>query len=47
MIQMEEYNEADRALLAFSKLLRKSFVNSQKIIPIREELAMVEDYRCV
>ena len=44
MIQMEEYNEADRALLAFSKLLRKSFVNSQKIIPIREELAMVEDY---
>lgn len=44
MIQMEEYNEADRALLAFSKLLRKSFVNSQKIIPIKEELAMAEDY---
>ena len=44
MIQMEEYNEADRALLAFSKLLRKSFVNSQKIIPIREELDIVEDY---
>lgn len=44
MIQMEEYEAADKALLAFSKLLRKSFVYSQKIIPIKEELAMAEDY---
>lgn len=44
MIQMKEYEEADRAILAFSKLLRKSFANSQKIISIREELLMVEEY---
>lgn len=44
MIQMEEYQDADRAILAFSKLLRKSFANSHKIIPIKEELSMVEEY---
>lgn len=44
MIQMEQYQDADRAMLAFSKLLRKSFANSQKIISVREELSMTEEY---
>lgn len=44
MIQMEEYQDADKAILAFSKLLRKSFSYTQKIIPIEEELAAVQDY---
>lgn len=44
MIQMEEYQEADQAILSFSKLLRKSFSNQQKLIPIKEEMDMVEEY---
>ncbi len=44
MIQMEEYENADKAILAFSKLLRKSFSYTQKIIPVTEELAIAEDY---
>lgn len=44
MIQMEQYQDADRAILAFSKLLRKSFANSNKIIPLKEEVSMVEEY---
>ena len=44
MIQMEQYQDADRAILAFSKLLRKSFANSHRIIPLKEEVSMVEEY---
>ena len=44
MIQMEEYSEADQAILSFSKLLRKSFANQQKFITIKEEMDMVEEY---
>lgn len=44
MIQMEEYAQADRAMLAFSKLLRKSFAKPQGIITIEEELSMAEEY---
>lgn len=44
MIQMEEYQEADQAILSFSKLLRKSFANQQKLISIKEEMDMVEEY---
>ena len=44
MIQMGEYQNAERAILAFSKLLRKSFANSQKIITLQEELSMTEEY---
>lgn len=44
MIQMEEYKEADQAILSFSKLLRKSFANQQKLISIKEEMDMVEEY---
>lgn len=44
MIQMEKYQDADRAILAFSKLLRKSFSYAQKIICVTEELSAVEDY---
>ena len=31
MIQMEEYQEADKAILSFSKLLRKAFCESAEI----------------
>lgn len=44
MIQMEQYEDADRAMLAFSKLLRKSFADSRKIIPIRDELELAGEY---
>ena len=44
MIQMEEYEEADQAVLSFSKLLRKSFASQQKFISIKEEMDMVEEY---
>lgn len=44
MIQMEEYEEADQAVLSFSKLLRKSFASQQKLISIKEEMDMVEEY---
>lgn len=44
MIQMEQYEEADKAILAFSKLLRKSFSYHQKMITIRDEMAMTEEY---
>lgn len=44
MIQMEQYEDADRALLAFSKLLRKSFADSRTIIPIRDELELAGEY---
>lgn len=44
MIEMEEYQEADRALIAFSRLLRKSFADSRRIISLKEELEMVGDY---
>lgn len=44
MIQMEEYQEADQAMLSFSKLLRKSFASQQKFITIKEEMDMVEEY---
>ncbi len=44
MIQMGEYQEADKAILAFSKLLRKSFAHSGRIISIKEEISMTEEY---
>lgn len=44
MIEMEQYNEADEALIAFSKLLRKSFSDTRKIISIEEELQLTEEY---
>lgn len=44
MIQMEQYEDADKAILAFSKLLRKSFSYQQKIISIKEEMDMTEEY---
>ena len=44
MIQIEEYEEADQAVLSFSKLLRKSFASQQKFISIKEEMDMVEEY---
>ncbi len=44
MVQMDEYEKADHALLAFSKLLRKSFTNSKSVVSIREELDMTRDY---
>jgi len=44
MIQMEQYKEADMAILAFSKLLRKSFAYNQKWISIGEELEFTEEY---
>lgn len=44
MIQMGEYENADRTLIAFSKLLRKTFADSRRIISMKEELEIVEDY---
>ncbi len=44
MIQMEEYEDTDKVILAFSKLLRKSFSYMQKINPSTEEFAIAEDY---
>ena len=44
MIQMEEYQEADKAILSFSKLLRKAFANQQRLISIKEEIDMTEEY---
>lgn len=44
MIEMEEYQEADRTLIAFSRLLRKSFADSRRIISLKEELEMVDEY---
>lgn len=44
MVQMEQYENADMALVAFSKLLRKSYSDNRAIITIEEEIASVEDY---
>lgn len=44
MIQMGEHSEADRAMLSFSKLLRKSFADKRNMITIREELELASDY---
>ena len=44
MIQIGEYQDADRTLIAFSKLLRKSFADSRRITSLKEELEMVEEY---
>ena len=44
MIQMEEYQEADKAILSFSKLLRKAFANQQRLLSIKEEIDMTEEY---
>ncbi len=44
MVQMEQYDDADRAMVTFSKLLRRSFKDNRSIITIEEELSLVEDY---
>lgn len=44
MIQIGEYDNADQTLISFSKLLRKTFADSRRIISLQEELEMVEDY---
>lgn len=44
MIQMEQYENADLAIVTFSKLLRKSYSDNRVIITIEEEIASVEDY---
>lgn len=44
LAQMEEYEKADRAVVAFSRLLRRSFSDVRNIIPIREELDTVREY---
>lgn len=44
MLQMGEYERADRAMIAFSKLLRNSFSDQRRIVTIREELELVNQY---
>lgn len=47
MLQMGEYEQADQAMLAFAKLLRKSFTDQRKIVAIKEELDLVDQYLIV
>jgi sensor histidine kinase YesM len=47
MIQMGEYDGADSALLALVKLLRNEFSDTRKIIPLKDEFAMLTQYMTV
>lgn len=44
MIEIGEYSDADRTLVAFSRLLRKSFSDSRSLISVGEELDMTTNY---
>ncbi len=44
MVQMEQYADADRAMVTFSKLLRRSFKDNRSLIMVEEELSLVGDY---
>ncbi len=44
MIQMEEYDNADQALLSLVQLLRNSFADQREIVSLAFELNILEDY---
>ncbi len=44
MVQMGQYEDADKAMVTFSKLLRRSFKDNRSLITIEEELSLAGDY---
>lgn len=44
LIEMDMPEKADESLVALVRLLRRTFSDSRKLIPVKEELAAVENY---